>query len=125
MTHLGSGAKGKRDRHRQVGPLLAWAQGLGAPRILIGDLNMSADAEEMQPVLKDYKDSWPEAVSAGTTRGVANGGTRVGKEGRIDYILFTPDKRLTLDWIETVDSARLVGEAASDHQPVIAHFHVN
>ena len=125
VTHLGSGAKGKRDRLRQVGPLLAWAQGLGSPRILIGDLNMSADAEEMQPVLKDYTDAWPEAVSAGTTRGVTNGGTRVGKEGRIDYILFTPDKRLTLDWIETVDSARLVGEAASDHQPVIARFQVN
>ena len=124
VTHLGSGAKGKRDRLRQVGPLLAWAEGLGSSRILMGDLNMSADAEEMQPVLKHYKDAWPEAASAGIARGVMSGGTRVGKDGRIDYILFTPGKGLTLDWIETVDSARLIGEAASDHQPVIAHFHV-
>lgn len=126
VTHLASGAKGREDRHKQVGPLLAWAQGLGSPRILIGDFNMSADADELQPLLKDYKDAWSEALAANATRGIQSGSTRVGKDGRIDYIFFTPaTRKLTLDWVETVDSARLVGEAVSDHQPVVAHFHVN
>jgi endonuclease/exonuclease/phosphatase family metal-dependent hydrolase len=125
VTHLASGAKGMEDRHKQVGPLLAWAQGLGSPRILIGDFNMAANAEELQPVLKGYKDAWSEALTAGTARGVMNGSTRVGKNGRIDYVFFTPDRTLTLDWVEVVDSARLIGEAASDHQPVVAHFRMN
>ena len=124
VTHLASGTKGAEDRHKQVGPLLAWAEGLGSPRILMGDLNMSADAEELQPFLKTYRDAWNEADRAGTARGVAGGSTRVGKTGRIDYVLFTPGGKLTLDWVETVDSVRLIGEGASDHQPVVAHFHL-
>jgi endonuclease/exonuclease/phosphatase family metal-dependent hydrolase len=125
VTHLASGTKGAEDRHKQVGPLLAWAQGLGTPRILMGDFNMPADAEELKPMLKEYRDGWTEASQANTARGVANGSTRVKKQGRIDYILFTPDKTLTLDWFETVDSVKLIGEAPSDHQPVVAHFHIN
>jgi endonuclease/exonuclease/phosphatase family metal-dependent hydrolase len=125
VTHLASGAKGADDRHKQVGPLLAWARGLGSPRILIGDFNMAANADELQPVLKDYADAWPEAMTTRTTRGVMSGSTRVGKDGRIDYVFFTRDKKLTLDWVEVIDSARLIGEAASDHQPVVAHFRVN
>jgi endonuclease/exonuclease/phosphatase family metal-dependent hydrolase len=122
VTHLASGAKGREDRHKQVGPLLAWAQGLGSSRILIGDFNMAAGAEELQPVLKDYDDAWSEAVSKNAARGILSGSTRVGKDGRIDFIFFTPGKKLRLEWVETVDSARLVGEAVSDHQPVVAHF---
>jgi endonuclease/exonuclease/phosphatase family metal-dependent hydrolase len=122
VTHLASGAKGAEDRHKQVGPLLAWAEGLGAPRVLMGDLNMAADAEEVQPVLKQYRDAWAEASRAQIARGVSSGSTRVGKEGRIDYVLFTPNPKLTLDWVEVVDSAKLIGQAPSDHQPVVAHF---
>jgi endonuclease/exonuclease/phosphatase family metal-dependent hydrolase len=124
VTHLASGKKGREDRHKQVGPLLAWARGLGSPRILMGDLNMAADAEEMQPILRDYTDAWSEAVSTNSARGVTSGSTRVGKEGRIDYVFFTPDKKLTLAWVEVVDSAKLIGEAASDHEPVVAHFKI-
>jgi endonuclease/exonuclease/phosphatase family metal-dependent hydrolase len=124
VTHLASGAKGQEDRHKQIGPLLAWAQGLGSPRILIGDFNTAADADELQPVLKDYKDAWLEAKAVNTARGVVSGSTRVGKDGRIDYVFFTADRKLTLDWVEVVDSARLIGEAASDHQPVVAHFRI-
>src|SRR4029079_354635 len=101
VTHLASGTKGAEDRHKQVGPLLAWAQGLGTPRILMGDLNMAADAEELKPVLKDYRDAWVEAEQANSARGIRGGSTRVGKEGRIDYVFFTPDGKLTLDWVET------------------------
>jgi endonuclease/exonuclease/phosphatase family metal-dependent hydrolase len=122
VTHLASGKKGREDRHKQVGPLLAWARGLGSPRILIGDLNMAADAEELQPVLKDYTDAWQAAASANAARGIASGSTRVGKEGRIDYVFFTPDPKLTLAWVEVVDSVKLIGEAASDHEPVVARF---
>jgi endonuclease/exonuclease/phosphatase family metal-dependent hydrolase len=73
-------------------------------------------------VLKDYDDAWSEAVSKNAARGILSGSTRVGKDGRIDFIFFTPGKKLRLEWVETVDSARLVGEAVSDHQPVVAHF---
>jgi endonuclease/exonuclease/phosphatase family metal-dependent hydrolase len=122
VTHLASGAKGKEDRHKQIGPLLAWAQGLGTPRVLMGDLNMAADAEELQPVFKQYRDAWTQAEDANSARGVRSGSTRVGKDGRIDYIFYTPGEKLTLDWVETVDSAKVAGEAPSDHQPVLAHF---
>ena len=125
VTHLASGAKGAEDRHRQIGPLLAWVRGLGSPRILIGDFNMAANADELQPVLKEYTDAWAESITARTARGVMSGSTRVGKDGRIDYVFFTPGKTLTLDWVEIIDSARLIGEAASDHQPVVAHFRAN
>ncbi len=122
VTHLASGTKGAEDRHKQVGPLLAWAEGLGAPRVLMGDFNMAAEAEQLQPVLKEYRDAWVQASQSKIARGIQTGSTRVGKEGRIDYVFFTPDSRLTLDWVETVDSAKLIGQAVSDHQPLVAHF---
>jgi len=122
VTHLASGSKGAEDRHKQVGPLMAWAQGLGAPRILMGDLNMSADADELKPVLKDYRDAWMDAQQSEKARGIPSGSTRVGKDGRIDYVFYTAGGTLTLDWIETVDSAKVAGSAPSDHQPVLAHF---
>jgi len=124
VTHLASGAKGAEDRHKQVGPLLAWAQGLQPPQVLMGDFNMAADAEQLAPVLKEYRDAWIEAQRSNATRGVASGSTRVGKDGRIVYVFYTPGGTLTLDWVETVDSAKLIGDAASDHQPVLAHFTV-
>lgn len=122
VTHLASGAKGAEDRHKQVGPLLAWAEGLGSPRVLMGDFNMSSNAEQLQPVMKSYRDAWLQATQSNTSRGVQSGSTRVGKDGRIDYVFFTPGQRLTLDWVEIVDSVKLIGQAASDHQPVVAHF---
>ena len=125
VSHLASGTKGAEDRHKQVGPLLAWAEGLGTPRVMMGDFNMAADADELQPVLKNYRDAWRDASASSRARGVASGSTRVGKEGRIDYVFFTDNPKLTLDWVETVDSAKLVGQAVSDHQPVLAHFTVH
>jgi endonuclease/exonuclease/phosphatase family metal-dependent hydrolase len=122
VTHLASGAKGAEDRHKQIGPLLAWAEGLGSPRVLMGDFNMAAEADQLQPVLKDYRDGWAEAARSSNARGIASGSTRVGKEGRIDFVFFTASPKFTLDWVETVDSAKLIGQAPSDHQPVVAHF---
>lgn len=124
VTHLASGTKGAEDRHKQVGPLLAWAEGLGAPRVLMGDFNMAADADELQPILKGYRDAWTTATARNSARGIASGSTRVGKDGRIDYVFFTDNPQLTLEWVETIDSARLIGQAPSDHQPVLAHFTV-
>ena len=125
VTHLASGTKGAEDRHKQVGPLLAWAEGLGTPRVLIGDFNMAAEADELQPVLKGYRDAWKDSSASNRARGVASGSTRVGKEGRIDFVFYTDNPTLTLDWVETIDSARLVGQTVSDHQPVVAHFTVH
>jgi len=75
VTHLASGAKGAEDRHKQVGPLLAWAEGLGSPRVLMGDFNMAAEADQLQPVLKDYRDAWAEAARSSSARGIASGST--------------------------------------------------
>jgi endonuclease/exonuclease/phosphatase family metal-dependent hydrolase len=125
VTHWANGDRNRNDRVRQMGQLISFAEELGTPRILIGDLNMHPDSDEYPSLLRHYRDAWVEAGKIGGQRGVASGSTRVGKIGRIDYILYTSTPSLVLDWVEVVDTKDLVGKAASDHQPVLAQFHVN
>lgn len=124
VTHLANGSrpKSEQDRVTQVSQLLPWAAGQGTPRLLIGDMNAFPDSSPLAPVMRGYRDAWAEAMAAGTSRGVAGGGTRVGRNSRVDYIFYTPDAGLQLGWAEVVDTKALLGVHASDHHPVVASF---
>jgi endonuclease/exonuclease/phosphatase family metal-dependent hydrolase len=124
VTHLdnGSDAKSQRARAAQIEQLLPWAGEQGTPRLIIGDMNAFPDAPALAPVLREYRDAWSDAVSSGTSRGVAGGATRVGRSSRVDYVFFTPAGGLQLEWVEVVDTSRLLGVHASDHHPVVASF---
>jgi endonuclease/exonuclease/phosphatase family metal-dependent hydrolase len=124
VTHLAASASGAEDRVKQLAQLLPWAEGHGVPRILLGDLNARPEAAELAPVMRTYRDAWAEARAAGTATGVPNGGTRVASGTRIDYIFYVPDASMTLESVETVDTAALIGLNASDHRPVVATFRV-
>ena len=121
-THLAAQAAGASDRMRQISALLPWVETLGVPRLLVGDFNALAQAPELQSTFATYSDAWADALRAGTARGRLDGVTH--KLDRIDFIFYTPNPRLQLQWAETVDTVALVGREASDHRPVVASFAV-
>jgi len=123
-THLANGRTQRniRDRTRQLGKLLPWADALGVPRVLLGDFNARPDAAELAPIAKQYRDAWLEAQSSGAARGVGDGATRTRGTSRVDFIFYTPGSGLRLESVETVDTRSLIGVVASDHRPVVASF---
>lgn len=124
VTHLahGSRPRSQADRTKQLAQLLAWAEAQGTTRVIVGDMNSLPDAPELAPMMRAYRDAWTAASAARTARGVGEGVTRVGRDGRIDYVFFTPDAGLRLEGVETIDTSALIGEHASDHHPVVASF---
>jgi len=81
-----------------------------------------AQAPELQSTFATYSDAWADALRAGTARGRLDGVTH--KLDRIEFIFYTANPRLQLQWAETVDTVALVGREASDHRPVVASFAV-
>jgi endonuclease/exonuclease/phosphatase family metal-dependent hydrolase len=122
VTHLANAARNVDDRLKQVSQLAPWAEGQGPARVLLGDLNARPGASEIGPLLRSYRDAWADASTTGAIDGIANGATRTSGVGRIDYVLYTPDRGLELMWVHTVDAAAVVGVRASDHNPVVARF---
>jgi len=122
VTHLANSARNLDDRIKQIAELVPWAETQGVPRVLMGDLNAQPNASELTPLMRSYRDSWAEAASAGLIGGIPSGATRASGTGRIDYILYTPDGGLNVNWVETVDAAALMGIHASDHNPVVTTF---
>lgn len=126
LTHLASRGPGNvSDRTKQIAQLLPWAGAQGVPRVLMGDFNAAPTDAELQPVFADMHEAWIDATNAGTASGVITGDTRV-KGGRLDYIFYTPDARLTLESAEIVDTTALLGARSevSDHRPLVARFRV-
>jgi len=124
VTHLASGSqeKSQADRTRQVEQLLSWADTLPAPRIIVGDMNALPNAPELTPLMRAYRDAIADANASGSRRGVRADTTRAGRTGRVDYVFFTPEAGVRLEWVEIVDTSALIGVAASDHHPVLASF---
>lgn len=117
VTHLTSGGSEAGTRGQQIDRLVGWAQGFGAPRIVMGDFNVGPQGPEMQPLFSGYHDAWTDAVQAGR----ANGGGNSKGSSRVDYIFYAPGSGMTLESAEVVDTA-VGGVQASDHQPVLATF---
>lgn len=124
VTHLAASRRNQAHRVQQLEALLPWAAMHGAG-ILMGDLNARPDAPELAPVMARYRDAWVDAVGRRAAIGVSTGGTGPGGRQRIDYILYSPDARLTLESVEIRDTATIEGLGeVSDHRPVIATFRI-
>jgi len=120
VTHLSNGATKNATRAQQIDRLLAWLNGFGEPRVLVGDFNASPDAGEMSAVVAAYRDAWTDAQRAGHASGTPFG----RRTTRIDFIFYLPGASLTLESAEFVDTTALVGVEASDHKPLVATFTV-
>jgi endonuclease/exonuclease/phosphatase family metal-dependent hydrolase len=99
-THLGLGGA---ERGRQGRALSELAGGLDGPVLIGGDLNMTADARAMGPLLASFVDVGAEA-----------GPTFPGSvpPARIDFLLVTRELIVHRCWVAS--------SAASDHAPVAA-----
>lgn len=120
VTHLASGGSAGALRRQQLDKLLAWTASFGAPIIMMGDFNAGPDNAEMQPVFAGFHDAWSDALQLGHATGNANS----HGSNRIDYVFFVPGPTLSLISAEVVNTAALIGIAASDHEPVVATFTV-
>ncbi len=106
VTHLASGKQNGEARRKEIEVLTRWAEKLGPASILIGDFNATPDDEVMKPVLALFRDEGREPTHGNS---------------RIDYVLYR-GAGLTLQKVETVETASWFGAAASDHRPVVATF---
>jgi vancomycin resistance protein VanJ len=115
-----------RERERQIGTLMAFADSRSEPVIVMGDLNVtdrSAAYREMAASLQDawVKRGWgfghtfPGAASPGSSRPTV-GGLPVPKWLlRLDYVLCSEHWRVERAWIGQWDGV-------SDHRPVVARM---
>src|ERR1043165_9956569 len=91
-THLDDATSA--NRQTEANDLVNWTATFSAPRIVVGDLNAGNDTPEIIRLLGNYRDSWTDAVNAGTAAAYpdnpvwANTRTR---RWRIDYILYSAD----------------------------------
>jgi endonuclease/exonuclease/phosphatase family metal-dependent hydrolase len=120
VTHLTSGATASNTRRQQIDRLVAWAHSFGEPVVLVGDFNAVPTAPELQPLFGAFHDAWADA----TQMGHAIGNPNSHGPNRIDFIFFAPGSTLTLNSVEVINTAALIGVAASDHEPVVATFTV-
>lgn len=101
-THLGLGGA---ERGRQARALSELCRGLDGAVMIGGDLNMSADARAMAPLLERFTDA-----------GAAAGPTFPANGARIDFLLVSGDMEVARAWVEA--------STASDHAPVAAELEI-
>lgn len=105
VTHLDY----RRDpsvRTQQVSEMLRYIGSSSMPTLLLGDLNATPDAAELQPLLGRLNDSWEASRGPGFTYPADF------PRERIDYVLMSPAFR--------VRDVHVLDTQASDHRPVIA-----
>ena len=89
--------------------MLAHIGAIDAPTLLLGDMNASPDAAELQPLFERMHDSWPTTAGPGFTY-PADTPTK-----RIDYVLVSPNGKIDTAFVAFVPSA-------SDHRPVVVNL---
>jgi len=105
VTHLDY-RKDPSVRRTQVAEMLTRIGGVDSPTLLLGDMNASPEAPELQPLFARMHDGWLTAAGPGFTYPADT------PSERIDYVLMSPNAK--------VDSAFVpVVPAASDHRPVV------
>jgi endonuclease/exonuclease/phosphatase family metal-dependent hydrolase len=109
VTHLDYRAD-PRVRVQQVQDIIGCIGTGSTPTLLLGDLNATPDAAELQPLFTRLHDVWPPGNGTGLTYPAEK------PEKRIDYILAS-------DYI-AVHSATVPVTLASDHRPVVADLAV-
>ena len=105
VTHLDY-RKDPSVRRTQVAEMLARIGAVDNPTLLLGDLNASPDAPELQPLFARFRDGWLRTGGPGFTY-PADVPT-----ARIDYVLVSPNGRVDTAFVPVVP-------AASDHRPVV------
>lgn len=92
-------------RRQQVAEMVAYLNESSAPTVLLGDMNATPDAVELQPLLQRMADAWPPTAGHGFT-----------------YPSDAPVKRIDDVFISRhfgVRSAFVPATRASDHRPVV------
>lgn len=130
-------------RLTQAHELLGWTANFANPRIVAGDLNAGNDTPETLSLLNVYRDSWVDALTAGTAFAYPDNpvwmNTRT-RRWRIDFILYSADtsvfaaRRSEIPDIRDLSNTQVVsflgtpddkGVRPSDHNMVIADFDVS
>lgn len=105
VTHLDY-RKDPAVRGTQVAEMLARIGAIDSPTLLLGDMNASPDAAELQPLFARMHDSWLTIAGPGFTY-PADTPTE-----RIDYVFVSPNAKVDTAFVPVVP-------AASDHRPVV------
>jgi endonuclease/exonuclease/phosphatase family metal-dependent hydrolase len=81
-------------RLTQAVEIIRWTSGFASPRIVAGDLNAGNDTSEILRLLTSYRDSWVDALSAGSAFAYPDNpvwlNTRT-RRWRIDFVLYSAD----------------------------------
>jgi len=129
-------------RLTEANELIAWTSGFAAPRIVAGDLNAANDTPEILALLGAYRDSWVDALNAGSAFAYPDNpvwmNTRT-RRWRIDFILYAADtsnfaaSRSEIPDVRDLSNTNVVnflgtlddkGVRPSDHNLVVADFNV-
>ena len=105
VTHLDY-RKDPSVRRTQVAEMLARIGAVDSPTLLLGDMNASPDAPELQPLFARMHDSWLTTAGPGFTY-PADTPTE-----RIDYVFVSPNAKVDTAFVATAVNA-------SDHRPVV------
>jgi endonuclease/exonuclease/phosphatase family metal-dependent hydrolase len=105
VTHLDY-RKDPSVRRTQIAEMLARIGAVDSPTLLLGDMNASPDAAELQPLFARFHDSWLTTGGPGFTY-PADTPTE-----RIDYVLLSPNGKVDTAFVPVVPDA-------SDHRPVV------
>jgi len=98
-------------RRRQVADMLAHIGTSSEPTIVVGDMNATPDATELQPLLHRLRDTWPPGAGPGFTYPASAPGKR------IDYVLASSGFRVLAASVPPADG--------SDHRPVVVDLAVS
>ncbi|HEY7234294.1 MAG TPA: endonuclease/exonuclease/phosphatase family protein [Gemmatimonadaceae bacterium] len=108
VTHLDY-RKDPSVRRTQVAEMLARIGAVDSPTLLLGDMNASPDAAELQPLFARIHDSWLTTAGPGFTYPADT------PAERIDYVLLSPNGNVDTAFVPSVP-------AASDHRPVVVNL---
>ena len=129
-------------RLTQAVELIGWTSGFASPRIVAGDLNAGNDTAEILRLLTSYRDSWVDALNAGSAFAYPDNpvwlNTRT-RRWRIDFVLYSADtstfiaRRAEIPDSRDLSNTNVVnrlgtpddkGVRPSDHNLVITDFEV-
>jgi len=105
VTHLDY-RKDPTVRQAQVAEMLARIGAVDSLTLLLGDMNASPDAAELQPLFARLHDSWSTTAGPGFTYPADT------PTVRIDYVLVSPTATVGSAFVPLIP-------AASDHRPVV------
>ena len=129
-------------RLTQAVELISWTAEFASPRIVAGDLNAGNDTAEILRLLTSFRDSWVDALNAGSAFAYPDNpvwlNTRT-RRWRIDYILYSADTSTFIARRGEIPDSRDLGNTnvvnklgtpddkgvrPSDHNIVITDFEV-